>query len=35
MSILKKSLIGAIGLLLLLLTAALLASALIDQDMLK
>jgi len=35
MSILKKSLIGAVGLLLLLLTAALLAPALIDQDMLK
>ena len=35
MSILKKSLIGAVGLLLLVLTAALLAPALIDQDMLK
>jgi len=35
MSILKKSLIGAVSLLLLLLTGALLAPALIDQDMLK
>lgn len=35
MSILKKALIAAVGLLFLVLTAALLAPALIDQDMLK